>query len=593
MSITCFKILLVISCLSFIKCLDLCKNKTRTALAFLDFNNEFASTYYDDFQSRALIKSNFDRTKNSSKLLNHIQPVNSYINTTNDAYIQYMYSDLVLDHENELINKTQNFTLILKLTPMTYTYWNKRNTKLIVKILEVYLDIKEYLSSNGKNETSVFEEKSLNETIRYYLVKFYLQIKFKFNSELDEKVINLVNLIKHALHDYKLNCMKEVLIETAELVNYHDENKFLKNDYNYNFTEKTDSFLSDKLYFYTKIDNKTKINGLKSYYQNEYKFSMRFNSTNHTDLSVLIHFNEEAAVSVANKLECEKNLYKFSVNVDDPFRSQILNSLVKIFPHLAITATEYLACLSSTRTLEENEKMLNLEYERILNEKENQTFFQSIYVADQYLSFIFSIISCLLMPILFQIYLKLKKETFKTLFKENHLIYILLLSLFLAHLITIVDIILYKPVRNSNVCVLLALLKQYIWLTTIFQMSTYAIDLYFKIIQPFSVYSKKPPYKFYLSYFFTFPLVFTAIPFFLFWFAQKTNVYSFHYCFLTGINYSLTCFFLPICAICVANTILMFVYCKRLKQTSSVKSRTASETNMNSRLLNTFIKLSK
>ena len=273
-----------------------------------------------------------------------------------------------------------------------------------------------------------------------------------------------------------------------------------------------------------------------------------------------------------------------NINNGDQYHRQKIDDLLEKLSVQVLNDTILLICLNETQDIRE----LNENYEKIL--KENEQLYQSIYKLDQYLSFILSSISCILMPILFFSYLKLKKESFKILFKENHLIYILLISLFLAHFITIVDVISNKYIHTSIVCLIFALIKQYIWLTTIFQMNTYAIDLYFKIVQPFSSFSKKPPYHFYFCHFLSIPFILTALPLILH-VNNKSNIYSFHHCFLTGTNYLLTCFFLPICLICFINLILVLVYYNRLKKTTSVKSRTMSEEKRNSQLLNTFIKL--
>ena len=176
-------------------------------------------------------------------------------------------------------------------------------------------------------------------------------------------------------------------------------------------------------------------------YQNEYKYLLEFNSGRLEQVVLFLNLVQEEAISITNKIECNSDLYLFNINLDDSFQPNILNNLLRNFTTQVINSTKYLICLNdSERAIND----LSKEYEGILKEKENQQFYDSIYLIDQYLSLILSMISCILMPILFLFYLKRKKETFKILFKENNLIYILLLSLFLAHLTTIVNIILNK-----------------------------------------------------------------------------------------------------------------------------------------------------
>jgi hypothetical protein len=594
-----WKILLIIHFISLAKSSSssLCPNKTnRLGLSLMDFNRDFDPIIYKDLHQKTIIKTNFLKKSEVASNLSskksktkYFQPVISIINTTNDAYIQFTYSNIMLEREeendDEINYQNQKFALYMNLTHITYLNWsNRKDLKKMNQSLEAYLNIKQYISKNRNTELVEYS----NEGKKYYQVKFYLEIPYKKYLELDEAVINLIKLIKNSLNDIDLNCNQKIIIDDVKLSNYHDEiNEH--GGYNYNFTQNIESFLSNKLFFYTNIDNQSQIYRLNSY-KNENKYVLEFNSARFEQVVLFLNLDQEEAISITDKIECNSDLYLFNINhLEDSIQPHILNNLLRNFTTQIINSTKYLICLNdSEREIHE----LSDEYDSILKEKKNQQFYKLIYMIDQYLSFIFSTVSCILIPVLFLFYLKLKKETFKTLFKENSLIYILLSSLFLAHLITIMNIIFNKYLENSNLCISFALLKQFIWLTSIFQMSTYAIDLYFKIVQPFSIYSKKPPFNFYISYFLTLPLVLTAIPFLL-WINLNETIYSFHHCFLTGTNYLLTCFFLPICLVWIINTILMIIYYKRLKETSSVKSRTMSEAKKNNQLLKTFIKLSK
>jgi hypothetical protein len=223
-----------------------------------------------------------------------------------------------------------------------------------------------------------------------------------------------------------------------------------------------------------------------------------------------------------------------------------------------------------------------------------ETFNETIYKIDSWLTICLSIVSCILIIVFLVAHIvgqierrdrakETKKSAFKKLIRIEYLVIAYCIVLFLAHFCTLIQKLFIQLVLNNflvtnrrRICLIMAALKQFFWLLSVIHTNALSVKIYQKFTKSIdtNVLNQKSCIKAALNvflsiYLVTFIIIFISLAVHFF----RQDVYKLDFtdkmncCFLNYPLFVILFFALPITSILIVNLVLFIILFKKTKST--------------------------